>query len=364
MTLSQSTVDVSSFFLETTLAALADCGREPVSTAYIASGQVAWDDCCGTLIVAPERVYRSQTFPAEFVDLELCDGGYLVIELVVLLLRCVPVVDDRGRAPSAAALGAAYQSLLDDAAVVYNAVTCPIPDYWMRATPTQTFVGAEGGCIGVETRVRIGLEQEEWAICCAEPAPHEPGDPICRIPAARVSFDPCEPLTSTNVQDAICELLGLVEDIGQPGGRPHGAFHDEQQQSLAVGTPGAMLVRQTDLSSGVTIVGGSQITFAAAGVYDVQFSAQVHNLSGGGSGHYITIWLAQGGTPVPNSATRMHIRNGETHVAAWDWMVDVLAGENIQIMWQTTSANIVLDVFPAVGSIPAVPSVIVTVLSA
>lgn len=367
MTLSQSTVDVATYFLNGSLTALADCGRDPISTAYVAAGQVAWDDCCGTLIVAPERVYRSQTFPAEFTDLELCDGGLLVVELVVLLLRCVPVVDDRGRAPSAATLAAAYQSLLDDAAVIHNVVTGPIPDYWMRATPTQTFVGAEGGCVGVETRVRIGLEQEEWAICCAEPAPHEPGDPICKIPAARVSFDPCAPLTATNVQDAICELLALVEAGVEPGARPHGTFHDDLQQTLAAGAHGPMYVRQTDLASGVTVVAGTEITFAQAGVYDVQFSAQLHHLpggGGGGSGDFVTIWLEQGGVPVPNSATRLQVPNNTYQVAAWDWMVDVLAGEHVEIIWQTPVTSIVLEALPAAGAAPAIPSVIVTVLSA
>lgn len=359
MTLSQSTVDVSQYFLDTTLASLADCGREPVSTAYVAAGAVAWDDCCGTLIVAPERVYRAQEFPSEFTGLELCDGGVLVIDLVILLLRCVPVVDDRGRAPSAAALQTAYQSLLDDAAIVHNVVTGPIPDYWMRATPTQTFVGAEGGCIGVETRVRIGLEQEQWAICCSEPAPHEPGDPICKIPAARVSFEPCDGLTSTNVQDAICEVAGLVA-----GPRPHGAFHSTVPQTTTPGVPVPMTLDTTDLSDGVTVVGGSQITFASAGVYDVQFSAQLHNLAGGGPSHYVAIWLALNGTAVPDSAFRVHVGSNDTSVVAWDWMVDVLAGEFVEIMWDTTNTGLILDAFPAAPPIPAVPSLIVTVLSA
>lgn len=210
MTASISSLDIAEWLLSTTGTALADCGRDPISRAYVAAGQIAWDDCCGMLVVAPERVYRSQTFPAEATDEEICFGGYIAIEYLVLLVRCVPTVDDRGRAPSVADLQAAYDSLLGDAAVVYNAVTSTLPDYWVRSSVSQSFTGAEGGCIGVETRLTIGIEQDQWSICCAEPQPHVPGDPICKIPASRVTFEPCEDLVSTNVQDAICELAQSV----------------------------------------------------------------------------------------------------------------------------------------------------------
>ena len=211
MTVVQSPEDVASYFLSQVEMALADCDREPVNRAYVAAGQIAWDDCCGMLVVAPERIYKSATFPTQNADEELCWGGYLTIDLLVLLVRCVPVLDDRGRAPSASALSTAYQRLIDDGAVVYNAVTAALPDReWMRALPTQTYSGAEGGCIAVETRFTIGIPQNEWALCCAESVPWVPGEPICHMPADFVRFDPCAPLTSTNVQDAICETVALI----------------------------------------------------------------------------------------------------------------------------------------------------------
>lgn len=142
--------------------ALTNANRAEVQRAYVAAGAVAWDDCCGMLVVAPERVFRSVTFPVEMTDRELCFGGSLVVELVVLLVRCVPTVDDRGRAPSGHALDAAYRDLLEDAAVVWNAVLCCDNDEWERAAISQTFVGAEGGCVGVETRIVVGLEQSRW----------------------------------------------------------------------------------------------------------------------------------------------------------------------------------------------------------
>lgn len=214
---SGSSHDIAAWLLATVQNALVDCDREPINRAYVAAGQIAWDDCCGMLVVAPERVFKSARFPEQNADEELCWGGYLAIDFLVLLVRCVPVVDDRGRAPSAAALQSAYKELIEDAAVVYNACISPLPyEEWERALPTQTFVGAEGGCIAVETRLTLGIPQDLWGICCAEPTPHEPGDPICRMPADRVTFEPCEGLTSTNVQDAICEVASTIPVVTGP----------------------------------------------------------------------------------------------------------------------------------------------------
>lgn len=215
MSLSPSTLDVAQWVRQTSLQALTDCGREPISTTYVGSGAIAWDDCCGTLVVVPERVYRASEFPNEDTTEVICFDGMIAIDLTVILLRCVPVVDDRGRAPSATAMQTAYDNLLGDAAVIYNAMTGTFPEYWERTNPVQAFIGAQGGCIGVETRITIGLEQSQFGICCADPTPHEPGDPVCKFAASNVRFEPCEGLTSTNVQDAICELASTVPVIGE-----------------------------------------------------------------------------------------------------------------------------------------------------
>lgn len=161
-----SAFDVADYWLGVVHDGLAECDRDPISRAYVAAGEIAWDDCCGMLVVAPERVYRSLTFPGENGTEELCFGGHLVVDLLVLVVRCVPTVDDRGRAPSANALQAAYRTLIEDAAVVWNIVTGPLPDEMVRANVAQTFVGAQGGCIAAETRLTIGIEQTGFAICC------------------------------------------------------------------------------------------------------------------------------------------------------------------------------------------------------
>jgi len=160
--------DVCALLLGRVRDALVVCDRD-VQTAYVAAGSVAWDNCCGQLVVAPERVYRTARFPTEGPDENGCYDGLIALDLVVLLLRCVPVIEDDGSVPDDLELGAAYSAILNDAAVIWDVLaTVDLPDWWERANQGQTFVGAEGGCIGVETRITVGVDGELW---CAECAP-------------------------------------------------------------------------------------------------------------------------------------------------------------------------------------------------
>lgn len=162
-------VDVCELWLSRVADALAACPTsEPITASYVAAGSIAWDSCCGLLVVAPERVYRSATFPVEGTTDYVCESAFITIDVVVLLLRCVPTIDDRGIAPAPAVLSASYGSLLADAAVIWNVVVGDLPEGWERASVDQTYVGAAGGCVGVETRLTIGLAQSEWCPECLE----------------------------------------------------------------------------------------------------------------------------------------------------------------------------------------------------
>lgn len=152
--------EVAEYWRAVVLAALDVSGADPVTTTYTGVGLVAWDDCCGQLVMTPERVYRSVQFPLEAVEPERCWTGHEAVELLCTLVRCVPVPDDRGRAPSPAALSAAHAKVLADAQTVWCAMSSEIPAdrEWERSTLRQTFVGGLGGCISVETRMTVGVE--------------------------------------------------------------------------------------------------------------------------------------------------------------------------------------------------------------
>lgn len=159
---------------------------------------------------------------------------------------------------------------------------------------------------------------------------------------------------------------GDVGPAGPPGAGGalgyYGVFYDSTDQTTTIGTPTPMLLGTTAEANGVSIVAGSQVTFANAGTYDLQFSAQMHHRGGGGGGETVDIWFALNGTPLPDSATRLTVPNGRYLVPAWDYMLTVGAGDFLEIVWQTDNAQIALEHTAAGGGIPAVPSVIATVM--
>lgn len=112
---------------------------------------------------------------------------------------------------------------------------------------------------------------------------------------------------------------------------------------------------------------GSWIKFANPGTYNIAFSAQLTKT--GGSAATISIWLRQKNGTIKNvdyTNTNITLANNSTEMAAaWNFFVDVSAGDQIQLAWHATdpSVQILAQGPTTVGgaSIPGIPSVIVTV---
>jgi hypothetical protein len=140
-------------------------------------------------------------------------------------------------------------------------------------------------------------------------------------------------------------------------------FSNVDQTAAAINTAYAMTVNNVIGENGISIVSGSQITFTSTGTYDIQFSAQLHNNGGGGSGNTVQIWFRKNGTDIPDSATRVTVPSNAPYVvAAWDFMDNFAAGDNFQIMWSTDNTNIGIDNNTAVTPAPNIPSVIISVM--
>jgi hypothetical protein len=104
----------------------------------------------------------------------------------------------------------------------------------------------------------------------------------------------------------------------------------------------------------------SRVVVADTGVYDVQFSAQVDNTSGGDQ--QVWIWTRVNGTNVPESASTLRIKGNDSEiVAAWNFMLSLNAGQYVELMWTSDSTNVVLLGASATTVIPAIPAVILTV---
>ena len=143
----------------------------------------------------------------------------------------------------------------------------------------------------------------------------------------------------------------------------YGSFYHTASMTLAspnVAT--TMSFSSTDISYGVTISGSSndKIKFTNAGVYNIQFSAQLDKTNSSNATVYI--WLAKNGTDIPVTNTGVTLGGGtnDASVAAWNFFVDANAGDHVQLKWGANNTNARLLYAPTASVGPAVPSVILT----
>lgn len=117
------------------------------------------------------------------------------------------------------------------------------------------------------------------------------------------------------------------------------------------------------VANGVSIVSGSRITVANAGVYNIQFSIQADKTDAGDDD--IDIWLASNGANLPWTNTRQTLSGtgSQKFVAAWNFVVRADAGDYFELKWSSADADMrLLATGAATGPVrPAAPSVIVTV---
>lgn len=148
----------------------------------------------------------------------------------------------------------------------------------------------------------------------------------------------------------------------------YGSFFDTTIQSVAaINTAIPMKFNTTDSNNGVSIVNDgsgnpTKITFANAGIYSIQFSAQLTQTDN--SVDQVLIWFRQNGVDVADSNTDVTMdKQYSDKVASWNWVVDAAANDYVQIMWESNSTSVTLLAQAASTSpaYPAIPSVILTV---
>lgn len=142
----------------------------------------------------------------------------------------------------------------------------------------------------------------------------------------------------------------------------YGSFYDSTTQTAAViNTAYGITFNTTDLSNGVYIGSPtSRIYVDESSLYDIQFSAQFDNTSGGD--HLAWLWLRKNGTNVADSAGEIRLKgnNGEL-VVSWNYFIELVEGDYVEIMWSTDNTAVQITARPAVAPVPAIPSIILTV---
>jgi hypothetical protein len=164
-------------------------------------------------------------------------------------------------------------------------------------------------------------------------------------------------------------VLGAL--FGPSGGKylniPHGAFHSSIDQVAANTTTAyPVFFGTTDISNDVTIASDSRITVAVDGIWNLQFSLQIKNVSN--DGQDFDVWFRKNGTNIDDSNSRFHIparKSGgdPSHlIAALNFFVSLSAGDYVEVVGCVTSTDVSLEAFAAGTSPtrPAIPSAIAT----
>lgn len=163
--------------------------------------------------------------------------------------------------------------------------------------------------------------------------------------------------------DAIAEtaMIGATLPPLVPKRRNVGAWHDMTRQVVAgAGLAERVKCGSTDIERGIWNDGGNQFRVADAGIYNVEFSAQVDRNKGTDS--EIWFWLAIDGVDVPESASVMRIKGTDAElVAAWNFLVELKANSAVSLVWTTDDVLTYLETFAAAGAVPAIPSAILTI---
>ena len=143
----------------------------------------------------------------------------------------------------------------------------------------------------------------------------------------------------------------------------YGSFYDTTTQNVVgVNTYQPVTINTTDISNQVSIANSSHIVVANSGIYNIQFSLQIDKSQG--SLAHVYIWLKKNGVDVPNSAGEIAVQGTASEaIAAWNYVVSAAANDYYELMWSSTDIHVEIKARNASGVVPAIPSIILTVVS-
>lgn len=147
----------------------------------------------------------------------------------------------------------------------------------------------------------------------------------------------------------------------------YGAYHDTSTVTATSTTVAyVMNLGSVDLQNGVSIVGGTKVTVANAGIYNFQFSAQLSNPNS--SIADVSIWIRINGVNVTdgagtNGVPAKHGSNNGLQIISWNYVLSLAAADYIELVWHSDTTGVQLITFPATTSpaVPESPSLIVTI---
>lgn len=150
------------------------------------------------------------------------------------------------------------------------------------------------------------------------------------------------------------------------GGRflyfPRGLFYSTTNQTAAATNTGYPVeVENTYIGNGISVQGASdsRITVSADGMYNFQLTLGLQHTNS--SDATIWTWINKSGTDVPYGGQKQTIKGNEDRATYWNFSIDMVAGDYIEMYWATDDTSLSLHTEAATSPHPGVPSVVLAV---
>ena len=144
----------------------------------------------------------------------------------------------------------------------------------------------------------------------------------------------------------------------------YGQFSSTTTQSGSADTAYSMTFDTTDFSQGISLVSGSRLTVSNTGLYNIQFSSQLHTTVN--QAVDFSVWFAMTGSNIANSNTDFTIEKisgGGYMVAALNFLTQITSGSYVELKYSKTTSQGQLQAkgIQSTPTRPATPSAIVTI---
>lgn len=162
-------------------------------------------------------------------------------------------------------------------------------------------------------------------------------------------------------------ILVPSDDVSAAEFTPYLAVSDDTDQAATTTTAAnVMSFSTTDYSLGASLVSSTKLTAGYAGLYNIQFSAQLRNSTN--DVQSVDIWFRKNGTNIANSnsvfgiSQRKSTGTDSQAIAALNFFIALQKDDYVEIMWRPTDIGVTIEHFATqtTPDRPATPSIIAT----
>lgn len=138
-------------------------------------------------------------------------------------------------------------------------------------------------------------------------------------------------------------------------------YSTTNQTAAAINTGYPIELENTYIGNGVSIEGvdSTRVTVSADGMYNFQLTLGLRHTNS--SDVTIWTWINKSGTDVPYGGQKQTIKGNEDRSIYWNFSIDMVAGDYIEMYWATDDLALSLHTEAATSPHPGIPSAVLAV---